>query len=94
MVVCRSRRHDGLPEQRIPVLALPGRARLAFPVVLHIGFAQALPERSDPFRRRVLRQQALPEAPEGSGVGLCLFRNRNMEMHQAASRQQPGTQQG
>ena len=68
MVVCRSRRHDGLPEQRIPVLALPGRARLAFPVVLHIGFAQALPERGDPFRRRVLRQQALPEAPEGSGV--------------------------
>ena len=36
----------------------------------------------------------LPEAPEGSGVGLCLLRNRNMKMHQAASRQQPGTQQG
>ena len=86
MTVCQNSAYPSSRSRAVP--ASPS------PVVLHIGFAQALPERGDPFRRRVLRQQALPEAPEGSGVGLCLFRNRNMEMHQAASRQQPGTQQG
>ena len=94
VIVCRGSRHKGLPKQRIPVLAFPCRARLAFPVVPHIGHTQALPERGDPFRRRAIRQQSLTEAPEGLGVGSCLFRNRDMKVHQATSSQQPCTQQG